>query len=345
MKQGLNLALLGLLTSVFSITYASELESITVNFQETPLEQTLDGTIEAIKKSTVSSQISGRITEINFDVDNTVNKGDVLLRVRDNEYRARLQQAEAALNEARAQSQDAKLEFDRAKDMYKKNVISEAQYDRADAAVKGAEARVAAGKAAVAEAKEQLQNTEVKAPYSGVVTERHVELGETVNPGKPLMTGISLNQLRTLVEVPQSFINAVRKYKKARVILIENNQVIPGQSLTIFPYADPVRHAFPVRINLPQNTDHIYPGMLVKVAFTTDTTKRLMIPKASLVQRSEVSAVYVIDQEGKVKMRQVRTGYITDKSVEILAGLDAGESIAVNPVEAGIALKNQSGDK
>jgi RND family efflux transporter MFP subunit len=175
--------------------------------------------------------------------------------------------------------------------------------------------------------------------------ERHVELGETVSPGKPLMTGVSLGQLRALVEVPQSFINAIRKHKKARILLLDSNQSISGQSLTIFPYADPVRHAFRVRVELPKNIKNIYPGMLVKVAFTTDTTKRLMIPKTSLVQRSEVSAVYVIDPSGKVKMRQVRTGYMNDENVEILSGLDAGETIAVNPVKAGIALKTQSGDK
>jgi len=345
MRKALTLLVSGLVITVLSTSYASDLKTIKVSMKETPLEQVLDATIEAVRQSTVSSEISGRITEINFDVDNMVSKGDVLLRVRDVEYRARLNKAEAALSEAKANYKDAELEYERAKDMFNKNVISESQYDRADAALKGAQARVAASKASVAEAKEQLENTAIKAPYSGVVTTRHVELGETVNPGKPLMTGISLDHLRALTEVPQTFINSVRKHKKARVILLDSVASIPAQSLTIFPYADPVRHTFRVRVNLPEKLNNVYPGMLVKVAFTTDDTKRLMIPRNSLVQRSEVSAVYVVNPDGKVKMRQVRIGYTNDKEIEILAGLDAGETIALDPVAAGIALKSLAGDK
>lgn len=334
-----------LIGSCFSFTQANELQTVTARLQETPLEQVLDGTVEAVRQSTVSAEISGRITEINFDVDDVVNKGNVLVKIRDNEYVARLQRAEAALNEAIAQFDDAKTEFARATDMFSKNVISEAQYDSAEAALKGAEARVAASRAAVSEAKDQLENTIVKAPYSGVVTERHVELGETVNPGSALMTGLSLEQLRTVVDVPQTFINAIRQHRQARIILLDDKQSIAGKSMTIFPYADPSRHTFRVRVNLPENISTLYPGMLVKVAFLTDTAQRLMIPEQALVQRSEVNAVYVVDDKGKVSLRQVRTGVANEEQVEILSGLQPGETIALDPVQAGIVLKEQAGEK
>lgn len=344
MRKFNHLTIFLLILMLSSNAKSEEIPTTTVNLQVMPLEQLLDGTIEATKKSTVSAEIAGRITQINFDVDNPVEKGDVLVRIRDNEYKARLRKAQAALNEAKAQQEDAKLEFVRAQDMFKKNVVSESQFDSADAALKGAKARVAASKAAVAEAKEQLNNTIVKAPFSGVVKERHVELGEVVNPGKALMTGLSLNELRAVVDVPQTFINAIRAHKQARIIVVENNKTIASDSMTIFPFADPKRHTFKIRVNLPKGIENLFPGMLVKVAFVIDTTQRLLIPKKALVQRSEVNAVYVLNDNGGIKLRQVRVGHANEEHVEILAGLDAGETISLDPVAAGIMLKRQAGE-
>lgn len=306
-----------------------------------PLEYQLDGVVEAAQKSTLSAQVSGRIEVINFDVDDTVNVGDVILRIRDNEYQARLQKALATLAEAKAGLNDAKLEYERASGMVKKKLISQSSFDKIKANRQTAEARVAASEASIAEAQEQLNNTVIRAPYSGVVVERHIELGETTHIGQKIMTGFSLQNLRVSVYVPQSLINAVRSHRSARVILLDGQSTIETESLTIFPYADSENHAFQVRANLKLYDQALYPGMLVKVAFIIDNTQRLMIPRSALVNRSEVAGVYVIDEQQKLAFRQVRPGHSFDDKIEILSGLEVGEKIALQPVLAGIALKAQ----
>lgn len=306
-----------------------------------PLEYQLDGVVEAAQKSTLSAQVSGRIEVINFDVDDTVNVGDVILRIRDNEYQARLQKALATLAEAKAGLNDAKLEYERASGMVKKKLISQSSFDKIKANRQTAEARVAASEASIAEAQEQLNNTVIRAPYSGVVVERHIELGETTHIGQKIMTGFSLQNLRVSVYVPQSLINAVRSHRSARVILLDGQSTIETESLTIFPYADSENHAFQVRANLKQYDQALYPGMLVKIAFIIDNTQRLMIPRSALVNRSEVAGVYVIDEQQKLAFRQVRPGHSFDDKIEILSGLEVGEKIALQPVLAGIALKAQ----
>lgn len=306
-----------------------------------PLEYQLDGLVEAAQKSTLSAQVSGRVEVINFDVDDTVNAGDVILRIRDNEYQARLRKAQASLAEAKAGFKDALLEFKRANDLVKKKIISQASFDKIKASRQAAEARVAASEASIAEAQEQLDNTVIRAPYSGVVVERHIELGETTHIGQEVMTGFSLENLRVSVFVPQSLINAVRLHRSARVIVIDGQSSIETEALTIFPYANPANHAFQVRTNLKQSDQTLYPGMLVKVAFVIDNTQRLVIPQGALVYRSEVAGVYVIDEQQQLSFRQVRPGYDLGDKMEILAGLDVGEKIALNPVRAGIALKAQ----
>jgi multidrug efflux pump subunit AcrA (membrane-fusion protein) len=88
----------------------------------------------------------------------------------------------------------------------------------------------------------------------------------------------------------------------------------------------------------------LYPGMLVKVAITIGSAQRLVLPQQALVSRAEVNAVYVLDDGGKISFRQVRPGNRYGEQVEILAGLDAGETIALDPVRAGILHKRQLDD-
>ncbi|MDH3325200.1 MAG: efflux RND transporter periplasmic adaptor subunit [Gammaproteobacteria bacterium] len=307
-----------------------------------PQVHTLDGVVEAVKKATISAQVSGRVIEVNFDIDDYVEKGSVIIRIRDKEYKARLASAKAALKEATANHKDAKLEFKRVKGLFKDKIVSASNFDKAKAALKATEARVAASEARITEANEQLSNTIIKAPYDGIVTARHIEPGETMKIGQAIMTGFSMSQLRVSTDVPQTYINAIRQHKKALISYLENKgQSLSATKLTIFPFANPKSHTFRVRAALPNNTKNLFPGMLVKVAFEIDNKARLMIPTSAIAHRSEVSAVYVIGANQALHLRQVRTGKQFGNKTEVLAGLDENEVVATDPIRAGVYLKQQ----
>lgn len=319
--------------------------AITTN-ELVPQIHTLDGVVEAVNKATISAQVSGRVIEVNFDIDDYVEKDSIIVRIRDKEYKARLSAAKAALKEANANHKDAKLEFERVSGLYKDKIVSASNFDKAKAALKAAEARVAASEAGITEANEQLNNTVIKAPYSGIVTERHIEPGETMKTGQAIMTGLSMSALRVSVDVPQTYINAIRERKTASVSNLENSdQSLSATKLTIFPFANPKSHTFRVRADLPKNTQNLFPGMLVKVAFEIDSNKRLMIPTSAVVHRSEVAAVFVVGNNQKLQLRQIRPGKKTGDKTEILAGLDEGEVVAIDPIRAGVYLKQASGSK
>ena len=307
----------------------ASLQSAIATEQTVPSERVLDAVIEAVNKSTVSAQTSGRIIEVLVDVDDYVEKGAVLVRFRDKEQ-------QAAVKAARARASEAEANFKRVKDIFAKKLVSRAAYDTAEANLKAANA-------AVEQAQEQLEHTVVRAPYSGIVVERHVEPGETANPGTKLLTGISLESLRAIAEVPQRDIESVRKLARARVILPQGS--VDGSKLTISPYADTAAHTFRVRIDLPQGQHGVYPGMLVKAAFTTGEEQHLLIPSSAVVHRSEVTAVYVVTKD-TVRFRQVRIGRVlTDGKTEVLAGLEPDEAVAINPIRAGVMLKEmRAGD-
>ena len=154
-----------------------------------------------------------------------------------------MDQARADLKEAVARLQESQDNFKRSKDLFGRKLASQSQLDKSTAALKSAKARREAAEARLAQANEQFEYTRVKAPYSGIVTHRHVEVGEIASPGQKLMSGISLDQLRVTVELPQSLIPVIRKQGKARVLL-STGEAIEGQGLTIFPFADQSSNTF-----------------------------------------------------------------------------------------------------
>ncbi len=329
------------LVGVTPAAAAESLQSVTSARVSMPLEYRVDGVVEARQQATMSAEVAGKVEAVNFDVDDFVEQGQVILRIRDRDYRARQQRARAALDEANASLQDMQLEFSRSEDLRKQRLISQADFDKARANLTAAQARKTAAEASLEQADEQLDRTVMRAPYSGVVVERHVEPGEAVNPGQPIMTGYAAGELRVTAQVPQSMIGGLRKQRSATIILLEDQRELPVTEITIHPFANPQNHSFPVRLDLPPTDNGLYPGMLVKVALTIGSVDRLLLPQQALVSRSEVNAVYVIGDDGRLAFRQVRPGNRFGEQVEILAGLDENEMVALDPVRAGIEHKRQ----
>jgi multidrug efflux pump subunit AcrA (membrane-fusion protein) len=143
------------------------------------------------------------------------------------------------------------------------------------------------------------------------------------------------------VELPQSLIPVIREQGKARVLL-PSSEAIQGEGLTIFPFADQSTSTFRVRVDLPQGVKGLFPGMFVKTAFATGVKKELVVPHEAVVYRSEVTAVYVMDQDQRMRFRLIRAGHHgVDGMVSIIAGLSEGEKVAIDPVAAATRLKQQ----
>jgi len=310
---------------------AAALSTLKIVHESIPTERIEDGTIEAINQATVSAQTSGRITEIFYDVNDFVPAGAVIMRLRGTEQRASMQQAQAALQEAAARNAEAAQQFNRIEGLYKEKVATRQEYEQAMANRDSAAAHLTSAQAATDAAKEGVGYTEVRAPYAGIVTKRMVQVGESVQPGTPLMAGVSLQYLRVNLDLPQSTVEKVRGIKKAAIYV--NDKRIEATSFTLFPEANSETHTFHARANLPANATDLHPGMFVKVGVVTGEAKRILIPTNAVVTRSEVTAVYVVDSNQPI-LRQVRLGQRFNDRVEVLAGLNDDEQIALDPVTA-----------
>ncbi len=300
-----------------------------------------DGVVEALQHADLSAQTAGRVTTVNVDVDDRVERGEVLLRITAFEQQAGADAARAQVRAAEAAAAEAQSNYRRFASLAGRQYVSRAQLDQARAARDSAVAARDAARADLAQAGQQAAYTVVRAPLAGIVSSRWVEPGETVAPGQPLVSVYAPGALRIETQVPQSGAQAIRAAGRAQIVLADGRRVDSAQVI-VFPAADAATHSVSIRVLLPDMRDAPQPGVTAKVLFPIPAAvaQAPRIPASALVQRGELSGVYVVS-DGRIGLRQVRVGQRIGEQVEVLAGLRAGERIATDPVAALQALLAQ----
>lgn len=291
----------------------------------------LNGEIEAINKATVSAQTAGRVAKLNYDIDDLVLKGSVLVEFTNTEQKSQLNQARENAKAAKIAYQQAQTDYNRVKNIYEKKLVAKSQLDTALSNRNALEAKSAAAESGVIAAQKHFEYTIIRAPYDGIVTNRFVEIGEVVNPGTAIMEGLSLSQLRVITNIPENIINQVKTNTSAIIILIDGEE-INTENITIFPYADQSTHTFKSRLDLDLdlNNGQLFPGMTVKVKFKVAEKSAILIPKSAIVTRGELTMVYVISNETTLP-RQIKLGSQHNDFVEVISGLNANDKITLSP--------------
>ncbi len=303
---------------------AAEEKSVTLAVREVAQLWPADATIDAVKQTTLSAQVSGRIVAVAVDAGARVRAGETLMRLDSREA----SQAEAA---AQAQLTQAQAQYERTRSLLEKKFVSPAAMDRADADYKSA-------KALAAQAGAGLSHATIAAPFAGLVGQRMAELGDMAVPGKPLLTVYDPNGLRAVASVPQRVLDAVRGNRKAWVEFPESGRRIEAVRIELLPTVDAQTRTATLRAYLPAGIEGVVPGMFARVHLATGLTSKLLVPANAVIRRGEVTLVYVLDNKGEPHLRQVRLGESTPEGLEVLAGLKAGEHVSLDPVQAGIAV-------
>lgn len=312
------------------------LERERVEVREVDIDVTAEAVVEAVRQSTVAAQVAGRIVELPFDVGDRVEKGQVIARI-DERVASQAQAAsEAQVRAARAAYANAHATYQRSRELLARNFISPSALDKAMADDLAAESQLKAMLAGAGQAATERSFATIVAPYSGVVAARLVQLGEMATPGKPLLTGFDPTSLRVVATLPSRQLAELPAGARVRVELPATGKWVEATGYTIVPSADPRTHSTQVRIALPSVVGAVVvPGTFARAHFVVRSEPRLMVPRAAVVRRSEVTAVYVVGDDGTPRLRQVRVGSVADeRGVEVLAGLQAGESVAIDPLRA-----------
>lgn len=298
-----------------------------------------EGVVEAVQQSVISAQVSGRITQLSVKAGDRVQKGQLLVKIDSQTAAQQANVSQAQVSSAKAQLDVARKEFERQQYLFSKNYLSQAALDQAEAQFKATEAAVRGSSAQAGAADTQTGFYTLIAPYSGTVAEVSATVGELALPGKPLLTLYDPAEMRVVASLPQS---RVAQLSSKAVVRLELTALPDAQrwqqarSITVLPTADSGSQSVQVRLALPDTTAHFTPGMFSRVHFplAADPQTRLLIPLRAVVRRTEVTGVYVVTSKEQVQLRQIRLGKPQGDEIEVLAGVSAGESVALDPVAA-----------
>jgi HlyD family secretion protein len=320
------------------------------------------GYVTARRRATVASKITGKLTEVNVEEGMTVRQGQILARLDDATLRAGLALAEAQAAAARrgvreneVRLKEAQLTLARVTRLITNGLstqaeveAAQAQVDTFDARILAAEEQVRVADQQVVLAKTNLDDTIIRAPFTGVAISKDAQPGETVSPvsagGGFTRTGIctivDMESLEIEVDVNEAYIGRVRPGQDVSAALdAYPDSPIPARVITTVPTADRQKATVLVRIGFNALDARILPDMGVKVTFlrddeTTDVPAArpvALVPKTAIRAEGNQSYAFVVSGEGVVDRRAVSVGGADGDRVEVIAGLTAGERVVISP--------------
>ncbi len=290
-----------------------QVETFTAHLQQRPEFEEMLASVRSRQEAVLSPKVSGRIDKLYAAPGQTVKQGDLLCEIEAADIRARLDQALALDKQAQA------------------NLLRLSALIRQNAAtqqdLEGAQAKASVSRAAVAEAETMLGYAKITAPFSGIVTRKFAELGDLAAPGKPILGIADQSALRLEAEVPEAIIHNIKLGDILGLHLNHLGADLSGPVSEIVPAANPQSRTFLIKVDLPPATTALT-GQFGRVSVPTGVRSALLVPAEVVTRKGQLDYVFTVDQ-GRARLRLVRTGRRFDGQVEILAGLENGEQAGV----------------
>jgi RND family efflux transporter MFP subunit len=272
------------------------------------------GTVRAKLRAVIEGKITGKIEQMLVVPGQQVKAGEMLAVIDAREVQARYDQAVAV-------RQQAEADLKRLTSLYEQKILSPAEFD-------SAQARARISVASMAEAETLLGYTKVSAPFNGVITRKHADVGDLATPGKPLLEMEDSSALRLEADVPEAVVGKLKLGDKlpVRISALENE--LEGIVSEIAPAADPNSRTFLVKLDLP-NVPGLRAGQFGRVAMPVGETSALRVPISAVVRRGQMEIVFAVS-DGKAQLRLVKTGKRIGDEVELVSGVSAGEKIVTD---------------
>jgi RND family efflux transporter MFP subunit len=323
------------------------------------------GYVTARRRATVSSKITGKVVEVNVEEGMAIREGQVLARLDDGQFKAALALAEAQAEAARRNVREnevrlveARLALGRVQSLAAEKIVTAAELDSAQAQVDSLIARIDAAREQVRVTERQidvertnLDNTVIRAPFTGVAVSKDAQPGEMVSPNSAgggftrtgICTIVDMRSLEVEVDVNESYIGRVEDGQPVTVVLnAYPDWQIPARVITTVPTADRQKATVLVRIGFAELDPRILPDMGVKVTFmkaadagAADVSARpvMLVPRNAVRTENNQSYAYVV-ANGVVDRRAIRLGGADGDRTEVLAGLSSGERVILSPPAA-----------
>lgn len=317
------------------------------------------GYVTARRAATVSSKVTGKVLEVFIEEGKKVHEGQVLARLDDTNVKASLHLAEAQLGSSKAALEETKVRITEADktlrrtvDLAKNSISAQSELDHAEAEAASLKARLEQQKAdvlvaekTVASWQQQMEDTVIRAPFSGMVTSKNAQPGEMISPisagGGFTRTGIctivDMDSLEIEIDVNESFINRVQPNQPVEATLDAYPEwKIPCKVIAIIPTADRQKSTVKVRVGFDKIESRILPEMSVKVAFheaatksATAVTRAIIVPKSAVLQQDSKDVIFVANN-GRAERRAVSVSSAGSEDATLSSGLSSGERVIID---------------
>lgn len=298
-----------------------------------PVNETAVGTVKAVHEAAVAAKLLAKVLAVHIKAGQPVAKDTVLVELDSTDLTARRDQAKAAVESARAARDQAKVEYDRIQLLSTQGAAAQLEIDKARNALKGAEADLQRAEQSLKEADTVLDYATIRSPLTGVVVDKKVEVGDTVQPGQVLATLYDPTRMQLVARVRESLAQTLEVGKTIPVRIDALNLECHGQISEIVPEAESASRTFSVKVTGPCPPG-AYAGMFGRLMVPLDETEMLVIPEAAVRRIGQLDIVDVAEHEQLVR-RSVQLGRRFKPTgdepakVQVLSGLRAGERVAL----------------
>ncbi|MEO9477435.1 MAG: efflux RND transporter periplasmic adaptor subunit [Cyclobacteriaceae bacterium] len=286
------------------------------------------GKIAATNSANLSTRMMGFVQRMNVKVGDDVKKGEVLVSINNADLLAKKAQVEASIIQATAGYENAKKDFERFKTLFSQGSASPKELDDMTTRYEMAKAGLEAAEQMKAEVQAQFAYTNIKAPFSGVVSNTFIKEGDMASPGMPLVAIESPAALEVTAMVSESDIDHIETGVEVKVFVKTVNQVLQGAVTEVSHSAKNTGGQYLVKVNLPKTDEDVLPGMFVNVQFPVSekaANTKVLLPNKALLKQGQLTGVYTVGAGNVAILRWLRIGKVYGSEVEVLSGLAQGE--------------------
>lgn len=293
----------------------------------------VSGKVQTINSATLSTRMMGFVNTIPIKIGDKVKKGQLLLSVNNADLSAKLAQVNASITEAQAAYNNAEKDYKRFKNLFNDHSASQKELDDMTAHYNMAKARLEAVNQMKNEVQAQFSYANIRAPFSGVVSNKFINEGDMANPGMPLLEVETPGEFQVMAMVPESEISQIKTNTEVNVQIKALHTSVKGKVTEVSPSAKHTGGQYLVKVVLDKSDAKLLSGMFATVQFPVAKTKandKVLIPVAALVTKGELSGIYTVSQTNTALLRWLRLGRTYGKNVEVLSGLSADESYIIS---------------
>lgn len=291
------------------------------------------GEIASTETAVISTRMMGFITGIHVKPGDRVQKGQLLVTISSEDLLAKRAQAHAMVSEAEAALRDAQKDYERYTELYKQQSASQKELENITLQYEALKAKTEVARQTLREVNAMLDYTNLKAPFTGVVTQKKLDAGSMASPGAPILVIEQTGSFCVNTTVTDADINLVNPGVQAQIVVESVDRTLTGKVSEVSPSSQMNGGRYNVKIEIPdRDKTGLRSGMYTKVSIDVSgkSNDHIVVPVAAIVERDQLNGIYTISESKTALLRWVKLGKKSGDHVEVLSGLGSDEQFIVN---------------